>query len=338
MIEIFTNIDQIDKISWRKFVYDHPEGNIFQTPEMFEVYKATKNYNPIIVICYNCLSKEIDGILLAVIQQTYRGVIGFFTKRSIVLGGPLIKDNNTLVLNEIFYSYNKYIKYRAIYSQIRNLFNSSSYRTIFEQYLYRYEEHLNILIDLKKNEDQLWNEINSKRKNEIRRAIKSGTTVKEVHSMSDFRSTYLILKEVYQRAKLPFPDYSLFNNCFSLLYPEGLMKVFCAYSDGNVIGTMITLSYKNVLYDWYAGSYKTFYNKYPNDLIPWVVFITGKKHGFEIFDFGGAGNPHKPYKVRDYKKQFGGEMVNFGRYEKVHQKYFFGLVKLGFKVWQKLRK
>jgi len=44
MIEI-TN--SLDKTQWREFVYDHPQGNIFQTPEMVEVYKRTKNYEPI---------------------------------------------------------------------------------------------------------------------------------------------------------------------------------------------------------------------------------------------------------------------------------------------------
>ena len=32
---------------WREFVFDHPQGNIFQTPEMAEVYTKTKNYEPI---------------------------------------------------------------------------------------------------------------------------------------------------------------------------------------------------------------------------------------------------------------------------------------------------
>jgi len=29
------------------FVYDHPNINVFQAPEMYEVYKNTKNYEPV---------------------------------------------------------------------------------------------------------------------------------------------------------------------------------------------------------------------------------------------------------------------------------------------------
>ena len=44
MIEI---TDSPDKTQWSEFVYDHPQGNIFQTPELAEVYTKTKNYEPI---------------------------------------------------------------------------------------------------------------------------------------------------------------------------------------------------------------------------------------------------------------------------------------------------
>ncbi len=33
---------------WADFVYNHPNGNIFQTPDMYQVYKHKKNYEPII--------------------------------------------------------------------------------------------------------------------------------------------------------------------------------------------------------------------------------------------------------------------------------------------------
>ena len=41
MIEI---TDSPDKTQWSEFAYNHPHGNIFQTAEMAEVYKRTKNY------------------------------------------------------------------------------------------------------------------------------------------------------------------------------------------------------------------------------------------------------------------------------------------------------
>jgi len=44
MIEI---TDSPDTKQWSEFVLNHPQGNIFQTPEMAEVYRRTKNYEPV---------------------------------------------------------------------------------------------------------------------------------------------------------------------------------------------------------------------------------------------------------------------------------------------------
>jgi serine/alanine adding enzyme len=55
MIEIS---DFPDTKQWSKFVYNHPQGNIFQTPEMAEVYKRTKNYVPITLAVFDTTNNE----------------------------------------------------------------------------------------------------------------------------------------------------------------------------------------------------------------------------------------------------------------------------------------
>ena len=43
----FKITNSVKKDIWSEFVYNHPKGNIFQTPEMYGVYERTKNYEPI---------------------------------------------------------------------------------------------------------------------------------------------------------------------------------------------------------------------------------------------------------------------------------------------------
>ena len=100
---------------------------------------------------------------------------------------------------------------------------------------------------------------------------------------------------------------------------------------------MIILCHKDRIYDWYAGSYREFYKYCPNDIITWEVLLWGKANGFKIFDFGGAGKPEIPYGVRDYKMKFGGELVQFGRYIKVHRKLLMALAKFGLKLYKKFK-
>jgi len=50
---MFEITDSADVTKWSEFVYNHPHGNIFQTPEMAEVYKRTKNYESITLAAIN---------------------------------------------------------------------------------------------------------------------------------------------------------------------------------------------------------------------------------------------------------------------------------------------
>lgn len=101
---------------------------------------------------------------------------------------------------------------------------------------------------------------------------------------------------------------------------------------------MVCLAYGDWLFDYYAGAYSQYYKKYPNDLLPWAVFLWAKRQGFTHFDFGGAGKPDVPYGVRDYKKQFGGELVCFGRYERVNHPKTFAVANQFFTLWRWLRR
>lgn len=332
---IVTNINKIDRAQWSEFVFTHPNGNIFQTPEIYEVYQKTENYEPVFLAVVNN-KDDISGTLLAVIQKEYSGVLGNLTARSIIHGGPLIKNDNPDILNLLLKKYHEIIKKKAIYSQFRNFWDWEESKKIFIKNGFKYEEHLNIFIDLTKSEEQLWKEVYSKRRNEVRRAKKERTYFTIEHREDSLKKCYSILKEVYNRAKLPIPDYNFFYNLY-LMGSSSKLIIFCACYENEIIGCMLALSFKDTIYDFYAGSMVKFYNKYPNDLIPWEVFKWGKKNNYKIFDFGGAGKPNVPYGVRDYKKKFGGEFINYGRYEKVHKPMLMKFGILGLKMWQKVK-
>ena len=325
----------IDKDEWSKFVYNHPHGNIFQTPEMYDIYQNIRNYEPVFLAAIND-EDEVLGLLLAVLQKEYSGVLGIFTSRSIIQGGPLIKNDDLDIFDAILKEYNDIIKNKAIYSQYRNFWDWGDLKDSFMNNGFNYEEHLNILINLAKSEEQLWKEVHSKRRNEVRRAKKEGVYFSIDHTEDSLKKCYGILQEVYNRTKLPIPDYNFFYYLHHMGSSPKLI-IACAYYESEIIGCMLALAYKDTIYDFYAGSMRKYYSKYPNDLIPWEVSRWGKENGFKVFDFGGAGKPNVHYGVRDYKKKFGGEFVNYGRYEKVHKPVLMQVGKLGLKFWKKLK-
>ena len=145
---------KIEAEIWSLFIKSHPNGNIFQTPEMFEVYKKTKNYEPVVIGAVDD-NDNLIGILLAVIQKEHKGIIGKFSSRSIIMGGPLIKDNNPEVLDLLLREYNKKIKGKVIYTQVRNLFDQGWAKVVFEKNGFKYEPHLDILINLNVTTEEL---------------------------------------------------------------------------------------------------------------------------------------------------------------------------------------
>lgn len=328
-------VQEIERQKWSDFVYLHPHGNIFQTPEMYEAYKNTKNYEPVFLAAID-EQDEILGILLAVIQREGRGVLGSLSARSINWGGPVVKNNDPEVLKSILNEYDGIIKEMVLYSQFRNLWDLENNKEVFLRSGYIYKEHLNIRIDLSNPEDALWKELSSMRRSNIRKAQRKGIIVKELKDQIGLDKIYNILKQVYQDAKLPIADKSLFTAASQILGRKGMVKYFCAFDNSQIIGVRCILAYKHNLYDWYGGSFKKYLNKHPNDLLPWEFFMWGKRNGFTTFDWGGAGRPDKEYGVRDYKKQFGGEMVNYGRFQKVYKPIKFKLADLGLKIWQKV--
>jgi len=333
---IVTDADAIEREQWERFVYAHPQGNVFQTPQMYAAYVATKNYQPIVLAGYK--GDSLVGILLAVVQKEYKGFLGKLSARSIIWGGPLVRDNDIGILQDLMNEYNRIVKYKAIYTQIRNIYIMDWAKNDFKKLGYNYEEHLNIFIDLNKSEDELWKEVHSKRKNEIRRATKEGTSFIEFSNCDALKKSWPVLKDVYQRAKLPLPDISLFQNILAREGGSSILKIFAALNNGQCIGVLLALCWRERVINWYAGAFQKDLSKYPNDLLPWEVILWAKRNGYKIFDFGGAGKPGIPYGVRDFKLKFGGELVNFGRFQKTHKPITMNVAKLGFRLWQLLKK
>lgn len=331
---VIDDYGRIDINKWDDFVYNHPKGSVFQTSSFFRAMMDSIECKPMILIVVN-ESGAVVAVMQSLIYRDHRPLLRTLTARSIIEGGPLILNDDPTVLDYVLREYLIRIGKSVIYSQIRNSFNTDHLRHLYHSHGFKHDDHLNILVDLSIPEGELWANVHSKRKNEIRKALKEKVTFQALDFHETIDVSYSILEEVYNRAKLPLITKKLFISLFENLKGDTGLKVFNVVHESRIIGCMICLLYKNTIYDYYAGSFAEFYKKNPNDLLPWEVFRWAKINGFTIFDFGGAGHPDKPYGVRDYKKKFGGTIVNFGRYLFVHRPILY---KLGYSVHQLIQK
>jgi serine/alanine adding enzyme len=324
---------QLETAAWSDFVMKHPDGNIFQTPEMFDVFDTAKNSSPYLTAITDENGK-IEGLLVSVIQREHSGIVGQLTSRSVIWGGPLIKDDNPEVLDRLLKAYVKLIRKKAIFSQFRNLWQWKENKTVFHQNGFTYKDHLDILMDLTQTEEELTRNLHKERRHNIRRAAKKGTTFQELHDLATIKESLNLIVETYKRVSHPMPPVELFTIAYMKLYKKKMVRFFAVFNDGKIIGVRIVLTYKQLVYDWYAGSSFEDRNKYPNDFLPWEIILWGKQQGYTAFDFGGAGKPNVPYGVRDFKLKFGGKLFTFGRFTAVHKPLLMKLGKLGMKIYK----
>jgi len=334
-ISIEKQLRKINIPEWSDFVQKHPNGNIFQTPEMYEVYLKTPKFYPYILVAKD-KNNKIEGCLMSVIHKDYRGLLGSLTARSIIMGGPLADQDHPEVLDVLLRNYNKQLHTRAIYSQFRNLFNMNAYSGPFKKNGYRLEEHLDVLIDLKRPEEDLENQLHKERKRNIAKAKKQGLTFKVLDDEENIKAVIALLKKTYNRVKMPFSYDSMFLTSKPIL--ENHVKFFGAFWEGKMIAGQVRLCYKDTVYAWYAGSDSDYFHMRPNDFLLWNVILWSKENNYTVFDFGGAGKPDVPYGVRDYKLKFGGELVNYGRYQKEHKKFLMYFGRFAFKLYKILKK
>lgn len=324
-LKIFYNLDR-DR--WTNFVYEHPNGNIFQTPEMFDVYKNTKNCEPTFLAVGDS-ENNIIGILIAVVHKEFGRFFGKFTARAIVWGGPLIKPikNRGAIIDFLLKALDEILRGEVIYVQFRNLCEFSQDKASFLNNNYIYEDHLDYYINLTFSEEELLSKMSDSRRKNIKRALGSDLQTIEMDDPAGIEIFYDLLRSTYRRIKMPYPSLEFFNNAFRFLWNKGMLILFLiSQKEKNITGRAV-LVYRNTIYDWYAGSTREAFASYANDLIIWRIIVWGKKEGCKLFDFGGAGSPDIYYGPGEYKRRFGGEQLNYGRFTKVYKKTLYFIIK-----------
>jgi lipid II:glycine glycyltransferase (peptidoglycan interpeptide bridge formation enzyme) len=312
------------------FVYSHPEGNIFQTPYMWEVYRRARRIEPLGVVAVD-RDGSIAGSMLSFISTEKEGLASGFSRRSIIIGGPLAGGERAA--RRIFEYYERALGQRALFTEVRNLRERRDlgFLTSLD---YEYEDHLNFLIDLR---GDVWRNIHRTMRKNIRRALRRGVKITEITREEQIDKFYEHLRETYSRAGLPLADVSLFKAAFDVLHPRGMVKFHLAEHEGECIGGRVSLVYRDVVYAWYVGTSRRHAKLYPNALLNWHVMNWAKEEGFSVFDMGGAGKPGENSGRFEFKRQFGGRLVNFGRYRKIHSPLRYAVAVGGFRVLRAMK-
>jgi hypothetical protein len=326
-------VQQLDEGRWREFVDRNPRGNIFHTPEMFQVFRRTKGCQPALWATVGD-DDRVLALLLPVQITVLGGVLRHLTTRSVAYGSilhePGHEGRNALAL--LLSAYNRAAGGRSLFTELRNLADLGDLQPVLQENGFAFEEHCNFLVDLTRPAQEIWDGIQANAQRNIKKARRVGVRVEEVQDPRDVPAAYDILREVYRRIQVPLPHQSLFQAAFEVMYPLGMFRILVSKMDDTNTGVLTLLLYKGVVYYWYTGTLREYASHRAGDLLVWQALETGSKAGCHTLDFGGGGKPGEEYGVRDFKAKFGGDLVSYGRNVAVHAPLRLQLSRVGFQL------
>ena len=336
--KIVFGIENIDSALWENFVRNHPRGSTFQMPQMYRVFEATQNYTPFVIALVD-EGRAVNGIMQGVKICNGRGTLCRLSARVIVWEGPLVKDNDSAITTKIVKAFSEWVKKESVYTEIRNLHPvDEATKNTINNLGFQYFPHLNIVVGLKDSKEIVFKKLASAKRRSVKKAVSKGLLFDEIKNEKELFVAYSILQEVYKKTEVPLSHYSLFTAMFNSLVPAGLCRFYKAVYAEEIVGIMVALVFNDRLYEWYVGSNREYYSLRPNEFLVWNTMLAAKNENLPFFDFGGAGKPGIEYGVREFKKGFGGDTIETGRFRKVNKKlpWILGSAAIkAMKIWHK---
>jgi serine/alanine adding enzyme len=334
-MQVLTN--NVPIAQWKMFMQNCNFTTPFQSPEFFDLLNSVPGLSAKVIAIEEC--KEILALCVVTFQKE-KGAKGFFSRRAIIYGGPLLveSEKGKLALNALLISIKKELKQKVIYIETRNFFDYSYFKDCFKEHGWEYLPYLNVQISLQgKSMNDILEAMKYNRRREILMSTKEDAIVTEAENTDDVKVLYKILSNVYKnKIKLPVPDLVFFIGLFN----SDIGKVFIVKHNGKITGGSFCFLYPNTsLYTMYYCGLRDYHPKiFPTHLSILASIEFGLKNNLQKVDLMGAGKPDQEYGVRKYKSEFGGTLVEHGRFLNICNPFLFNLGKMGLKVIKKIKK
>lgn len=320
-MNILSDINQISRDNWQRLLSVSKVASWFQSYDAYEFYASLPEIMTPFVVAVEREQEGMKGLVAGYIPREKNALRQFFMRRAVIIGGPLLSDDISedelrILLSEL----GKMLHERAIYVETRNFNDYSGWKNVFQECGFNYHPHYDIHIDCSDGE-AMWQRIHESKKRAIKKYENDGWTIAEASSEEEVRTFYRLLDNLY-RKKVHRPLFSV--DFFLTGWRNNFAKLLITKDkDGIIQGGIFCPIGCDCLYEWYVvGS-----------VVP--TFAAMKYANLEHisrFDLMGAGEPGKPYGVRDFKMQFGGNLKEYGRFVRVNHPVLYQTGRLGIAI------
>lgn len=325
---------EIKKDKWLSLLSNSKYASPFQTQLFYDFFNSMDNFSADVFAIEE--DNEYKSLIVVTIQKE-KGIKSYFSRRGIIYGGPLLKENTNSYLSPLLKEIKEYFKGKLIYIETRNYFDYSNEKGAFEVAGFNYIPWLNFQLDTSSDLSEIKKTMSKSRLRQIKKAIKNGAEWREAQSVEEVNIFYNILEDLYKnKVKKPIFDLSFFQE----IYKKEIAKYLLVYFEDKVIGGIVCPIMPNkAIYEFYVCGLDTEYkDQYPSVMATWAAIEYANQHNIPVFDFMGAGSPDESYGVREFKSRFGGQEVELGRYVNILNPLLYRLGVFGLKILSKLRK
>ena len=326
--------EHIDPLLWSELVEQSPMATWFQTREAYLFFDDLSFLEAFAVAVES--DGQLKGLTVGYIQKDGGKIKQFFSRRAIVVGGPLLSDEITdeelaFLLSALI----KRLQRKAIFIEARNFNDYTRWRPVFERLGFGYEPHYDVQVDTTSME-LVNSKLDRNRKRNIKKALDNGVVIDENPSADDLRRLYSMLEELYTtKVKTPLFPFEFFEKLRKI--PSSRFFV-AKNAEGQLLGGLVCVALEHrAVYAWLAcGDDYNYKSLSPSVMVNYAGVSYAAREGMPMFDFMGAGKPDDGgYGVRDFKLKFGGALVEYGRYVHVCNRLLFGIGKMAVKVLKK---
>ena len=303
---------QIDRQQWSELVQTSETGTWFQSPEAYDFFASLPELmQPFVYAVVK--DEKLCAVCVGYVTKEHNPIKQFFTRRAIIVGGPAIGNNCAKEdVGELLNHIRIDLEQKSIYIETRNFNNFSPWEEAFEVAGFTYNPHLNFHFDCTDRE-AMFARLSETRRRQIHKAQKNGVVIEEAQTEQEVVDWYAILLDLYRRkVKTPLFPLSFFLEFFR--QKRGIYLL--VKSEGKVIGgIMCPIKEEQCIYEWFVCGMDTQYKAFsPSVMATWAAMEYAHTHQLPRFDIMGAGEPGVPYGVRDFKAEFGGKLVEHGRF------------------------
>jgi serine/alanine adding enzyme len=315
---------------WRALLQVAPQVSPFQTLDYYIFFDSLTDFSTDAIAVEE--NNQLKALCLVTLQKE-KGVKGYFSRRAIIYGGPLVKPDETESLFFLLKKIREYYKSKVIYLEIRNYFDYAEYRNYFEQSGFKYLPWLNFHLSTV-DADKMKTGMSSSRLRQIKKAIESGVEWREADSVEEIEVFYNILHDLYHtKIKKPLLPKAFFIEFFN----RNLGKYLLIHYNNKIVGgIMCPIMPDKSIYEFYVcGLDNEYKEQFPSVMATWAAMQYANQNNIPMFDFMGAGSPDESYGVRDFKARFGGQEVEYGRFICILNPSLYSIGKMGLNVLSK---